>query len=150
MSLIGRIAALAFLFCATSLCAFDLKYGSWFTVSGINQENGVILLPVERQKYKNIKVLSKEVYDKLLTCKAACTYTTSEIKFTSTDYRKAFSNENMLIADVDFNGDWAITFLVFKNKDGYSVKTPGGFVFNDKKLQKDVTVYLQKLAGEIL
>ena len=37
-----------------------------------------------------------------------------------------------------FNGQWLVTFLVFKNKDGFAVKEPKQFVFLDDVLKRRV------------
>lgn len=151
MHLPGRMtAAVACLFIAASSCALDLKYGRYFTVSGITQADGAVQLPLEKKKYKNIKVLSKKLYQTLLTCDASCVYEPGGVSFASVDYRVPPSNKTMLIADVDFNDDLAITFLIFKNKTGLRVSAPSDFAFTDKRLEKDVTEYLKKLAGDKL
>lgn len=145
-----RAPVLMWLLCAVPACAFTFSYGNVFDVKDVKLENGVLMLPLSGGKYKNVKVLEKDVYDFLLQCKKDCRYPTDEVHFVSADYRKAFTNERLLIADVDFNGEVALTFLVFKNKDGFSVKAPAEAVFKDKKLQKQVNNYLIRLAERTL
>ncbi len=147
-----RKCAPALLCCllAVPACAFTFSYGNVFDVQDVKNEGGVPVLPLSGGKYKNVKVLDKDLYDFLLQCKTDCRYPAEEISFVSADYRKAFTNERMLIADVDFNGEISLTFLVFKNKDGFSVKTPAEAVFKDRKLEKRVKTYLIRLAEKNL
>lgn len=142
--------ALCLCFFAASACAFTFSYGNLFDVKDVKNQSGALMLPLSRGKYKNVKVLSKDVYDFLLSCPGDCLYNAPGTAFASTDYRKAFTNERMLIADVDFNGEIILTFLVFKNKDGFSVKSPQEAVFKDQKLEKQVRAYLTQLAESVL
>ena len=54
------------------------------------------------------------------------------------ELRPAKTRENMWIGEVAFNGQWLVTFLVFKNKDGFAVKEPKQFVFLDDVLKRRV------------
>ncbi len=141
-----RTLGLGLLCCAVPACAFTFSYGNLFDVKDIRQDNGVVVLPVSDGKYKNVKVLSKQVYDFLSQCKADCRYSADGAEFASVDYRQAFTNERLLIADVDFNSEITLTFLVFKNKDGFWVKPPKEVVFKDTRLQSRVQKYLIRLA----
>ena len=77
-------------------------------------------------------------------------YAVADVVFESVNYRKAFTRSNLLIADIDLNKELALTFLVFKNEDGFFVKAPQEVVFKDKKLQKQIESYLIKLAEKTL
>lgn len=145
-----RALVLCLCLCAVEACAFTFSYGNLFEVKDVKNEGGALVLPLSRGKYKNVKVLSKDVYDFLLQCKKDCRYAAPGGRFASGDYRKAFTNERMMIADVDFNGEIILTFIVFKNKNGFSVKTPAEAVFKDKKLEKRVRAYLENLAEKTL
>lgn len=145
-----RMLALGSLLCAVPACAFTFSYGNLFDVKDVKNEGGVLQLPLSGGKYKNVKILEKDVYDFLLQCKTDCRYLAESTQFVSVDYRQAFTNERMLIADVDFNNEVTLTFLVFKNKDSFSVKAPQEAVFKDKKLQKQVKKYLIRLAEKNL
>ena len=135
---------------AVAACAFTFTYGNYFTVNNIKHKNGIVILPLAHGKYKNVKVLSKELYQFLGKCEITCHLDVSNVQFASSDYRKAFTNENMMIADVTFNEEIIVTFLVFKNRKGFSVKTPEEVVFTDKKLETEVREYLQALAERVL
>lgn len=130
--------------------AFTFSYGSLFDVKDVKNENGVLLMPLAGGKYKNVKVLDKDVYRFLQQCKKDCRYDVQEVQFSSADYRKALTNDKMLIADVDFNGQIALTFLVFKNKKGFWVKAPEEAVFKDRKLEERVKAYVTRLAEKTL
>lgn len=135
---------------APPACAFTFSYGNLFDVKDVKNEGGVLKLPLTGGKYKNVKVLDKDVYDFLSSCRKDCRYPAEDANFSSSDSRKAFTKEHMLIADVDFNGEMALTFLVFKNKNGFWIKTPDEAVFKDKKLEKRVKEYLVRLAEKNL
>lgn len=143
------VLGLALLLCSAAH-AFTFSYGSWFDVKDVKNENGVLLMPLSGGKYKNVKVLDKDVYRFLQQCKKDCRYDAPQAQFTSVDYRTALTNEHMLIADVDFNGQIALTFLVFKNKKGFWVKTPDEAIFKDRKLEERVKAYLTRLAEKTL
>jgi len=131
-------------------CAFDFSYGNYLVVKDIKQRDKKLLLPVAQRKYRNIKVLSKDVYVFLRQCQTDCRLEVSKADFSVEDSRKALTREGMLLADVSFNGDLLLTFLVFKEKNGFSVKTPEKVVFTDKQLERQVQARLREVAKEIL
>ena len=131
-------------------CAFTFSYGNLFDVANIAQHNGVLQMPLANGKYRNVKIASKALYDFIKQCEQDCTYKTAVAEFTAADYRKASTRDDMMVAEVDFNGEVQLTFLVFKNKDGFSVKFPADVVFKDKKLAAQVRKYLTELAAQTL
>ncbi len=131
-------------------CAFTFSYGNLFDVSQVKNENGAVMLPLANGKYRNIKLLSKDVWQFIKQCRQDCTYEVTGADFTCTDYRKAATREGMMIAEVEFNGEIQLTFLVFKNKEGFSVKFPADVQFWDRKLAAQVRRRLQELAAQIL
>lgn len=143
------VLCLALLLCSAAH-AFVFSYGSLFEVKDVKQEKGVLLLPLAGGKYKNVKILDKDVYSFLKQCTKDCRYETTQAQFACKDYRQAFTNKQMLIADVDFNGQIALTFLVFKNEKGFWVKTPQEAVFKDRKLEEQVKDCLIRLAEKVL
>lgn len=150
MFCLKRAPALLLLLFAVPAGAFTFSYGNFFDVKDVKNEGGALVLPLARGKYKNVKVLQKDVFDFLLQCRQACRYPVQEAQFVPADFRKAFTKEDMLIADVDFNGEITLTFLVFKNRNGFWVKTPEEAVFKDKKLEKRVKKQLIRLAEKNL
>lgn len=135
---------------AAPACAFTFSYGGFFDVKDVQNENGVLTLPLSRGKYKDVKVLDKNLYDFLHVCRGPCRYEVQEIKFQSTDYRIAFTNEDLLIADIDFNDEIALTFLVGKKETGFWIKTPDEVVFRDETLRWRVEEHLVRLAEQSL
>lgn len=151
MFCVRRVLAVFALLCLAHMaCAFICIYGDYLEVNNIENKKGVLMMPTTNGQYKNIKVLSKEAYQFLQNCEDVCRYAVTDVVVKSVNYRKAFTRSNLLIADVDLNDDLALTFLVFKNKDGFLVKAPQEVVFKDKKLQKQIEVYLIKLAEKTL
>lgn len=144
------LLVLCFVCMAASACAFDWTYGNWWEVKDVKNEGGVLLMPLTRGKYNNVKVLSKNVYDFLSRCQSDCYSPADTAFFSVSSYRKAKTRERMLIAQVDINAELLVTFLVFKNKQGFSVKGPEAVVFKDKKLEQEIKKYLKNLAGKEL
>lgn len=144
------LACLCLLLVVTPVRAFTFSYGNLFDVKDVRTENGAPRLPLTRGKYRNIKLLSKQLYVFLGGCRADCRYEAQGSRFAADDYRRAFTNDRMMIADVTFNDEIILTFLVFKNKDGFSVKTPEEAVFKDKELERSVRQNLTELAEKIL
>ncbi|MBR5609532.1 MAG: hypothetical protein IKW63_04680 [Elusimicrobiaceae bacterium] len=151
MFCVRRVLAVFALLCfARMACAFTCIYGDYLEVKDVENKKGVLIMPTTNGQYKNIKVLSKEVYRFLQSCESDCRYAVADVVFESVNYRKAFTRSNLLIADIDLNKELALTFLVFKNEDGFFVKAPQEVVFKDKKLQKQIESYLIKLAEKTL
>ena len=151
MTFYKRALAVIMVWCmAFPACAFTFSYGDLFSVKNVTLQDGLVTLPKTQKKYRNVKILSKEVYRFLKTCQTDCRYAAAGKEFVSMDYRKARSREGMLIADVQFNEDIIVTFLVFANKKGFSVKTPQEVTFEDKKLEQEVIKYVEALAQKTL
>ncbi len=120
-----RAAVLAvILLSALGLRAFDLQYGSLFTVHGITLHKGRPVLPLSRGKYANVRVLDKSTFEFLKTCAPACVQADAGGKVRVHHVRAAKTRPDMWIADVSVDEKWLLTFLVFKNKDGFSFIVP--------------------------
>ncbi len=145
----GRPFAPALLFAAVSAGAFDFQYGDVLRVSAVTRAQNALRLPLTRGKYANIRVLTRPVYEFLLSCAEPCRLERAETGFSVAEFRAAKSRPGMWIADVDFNGELEVTFLVFKNKSGFLVKTPEPVAFMDRALQKRVYTALQTRAEEM-
>lgn len=144
------LVCLCLLLVVAPVRAFTFSYGNLFDVKDVQIEDGAPRLPLARGKYRNVKLLSKKLYVFLSACHTDCRYDVKERRFAADDYRKAFTNDRMMIADVTFNDEIIVTFLVFKNKDGFSVKTPEEAFFKDKDLERSVQKTLTELAEKIL
>lgn len=140
------LVALAVCLWAVPACAFTFSYGNFFEIKDVQNQSGAPVLPLAGGKYRNVKIVSRELYRFLSQCAADCRYGAQEARFESSDYRQAFTNERMLIADVEFNGEIILTFLAFKNKDGIRVQAPREAVFKDGKLKERVLRYVKTLA----
>lgn len=133
-----RMALLAALLWACGgLCAFDLQYGSFFRIGQISLKDGRPVLPVNG-KYANVRVLDRDTFEILKACSGACVQPAQAAELSLRELRPAKTRENMWIGEVAFNGQWLVTFLVFKNKDGFAVKEPKQFVFLDDVLKRRV------------
>ena len=147
MFCIGRtVLAAVLLSVSCGLCAFDLQYGSFFKVSQIVLEDGRPVLPLARGKYANLRVLDKETFSFLKTCSAHCRQEGVSAEPRVYEIRAALTRKGMWIADVAFGDKWLVTFLIFKNPDGYGIVTPDHFTFLDLRLKAQVEQLLARAA----
>lgn len=119
-----------------ALHALDISYGSFLTIKGIERVDGKVVLPVERKKYHNIRILDKNTYRFVTDCSEPCVQEVFDVKVTVPEVRPAKERPNMWIANVAFNQNWQATFLVFRQAETYSVKTPDGLIFLQPALKK--------------
>ena len=145
---LGSIACLLITTCPA--CAFTFSYGSLLNISDVQVQDGIIRLPLTQKKYRNIKILSRQVYQFLKECEQDCYYPQAEQTFDIAEVRRARTNEQMLIAAVTINRDIEITFLIFKNKNGFSIKTPDVVQFKDERLRREIKKALLERARQIL
>ncbi|MBP5429687.1 MAG: hypothetical protein J6Y25_02190 [Elusimicrobiaceae bacterium] len=120
---------------APALYALDVQVGSSFKITGIRREENRLVLPVERSKYYNVRILQRGTLQYVQQCQEPCVQELTSVEPRVLDIRSAQSRPDMWIAHVSFGGAWQITFLVFKNGKQFSVKSPKHFMFLDKKLQ---------------
>lgn len=145
----GRaVFALAVVCCPWPLRAFGVSYGSLFQISHISRQDGGIKFPLSRGKYANIRVLNRDVFEFLTACPEPCVQDAAPGQATVEEFRSAQTRGGMWIADVSFDGNWLVTFLVFHNKNGYAVKPPEDFHFLDVNLRRRIEKMLTEKAEE--
>lgn len=142
------LAAVLCMVAAIPACAFTFSYGNLFDVKEVKNDGGVLQLPLSRKKYKNVKILSKELYEFLRECEADCTYAPAGTALEMAEYRAAATRADMWIADVSVNGEILLTFLVFKNENGFRVKFPEVITFKDAAFKKQLEKYVLQTAAE--
>ena len=125
------------------VCAFTFSYGNLFEVKKVVNKNGVLQLPLTRKKYKNVKILSRELYSFLRACQTDCSYAVSQEQFEIEEIRPAATNTQMFIIEVSFNRAVLLTFLGFKNKNGMKIVFPQEVIWKDAGLKKRVQKYLE-------
>lgn len=121
---------------APALHALDVSYGNFLTITGIERAAGKVILPVERKKYYNVRILDKNTYQFVTTCPAPCVQKVANMKVTVADVRAAKERPDMWIVNVSFNQDWQGTFLVFCHEGKYSVKPPANLIFVQQTFKK--------------
>lgn len=136
----------AVLLAAGALRALEVQYGTLFTVSAITLENGRPVLPLTRGKYANVRVLGRETYRLLQHCAPVCRQEGSGERTEIFSFRAAKTRPDMWIADVSVDGQWLLTFLVFKNKDGFRVIAPKDITVSDQDWLARVEQMLQAQA----
>ena len=139
---------LCLLFLVPALHALEIQAGSSFKITGITREQDKLQLPVERNKYYNIRILSKETLDFARACKEPCRQPFENAAPAVQEVRPAATREDMWIASVAFDRAWLVTFLVFKKKQEWTVKTPANFVFLDKNLETQTRELILQVVRE--
>lgn len=133
-----------------TLHALDVSYGQFFKVTHIKRTDGQIILPVERKKYYNVRILNQGTYQFVKTCQAPCVQDVSKIEVAVLQVRPAKERPDMWIADVAFNQAWQATFLVFRQGDTYSVKPPANLIFLQGTLKQDTQAALVAAIKDML
>lgn len=141
------VFALAVLCWPWTLRAFDVSYGSLFQVANVSVSADKVTLPLSRGKYANIRILTRETLDFVKSCLGPCVQDAASGEIKVEEFRAAKTRGGMWIADVSFDGNWLITFLVFQNKNGYAVKPPEDFRFLNKQLRLRAEKTLTDLAA---
>ena len=120
---------------APALHALDVSYGNFLTITGIERSEGKIKLPIERKKYRNIRILSKSTYQFVIACSSKCVQDIAEVQVTVSDVYPAKERPDMWMVTCSFNQDWQGTFLVFRRGEKYSIKSPANLIFQQDVLK---------------
>jgi len=137
------LAAIYLLF-PSGLRAFDVSYGTLFRVEGVQYKKGRLVLPLTNKKYANVRILDKDTFDFVNTCNDNCTHPAGEGKKTVSSLRKAVSREEMWIGEVDIDGKWLLTFLVFYDGKHTKIVTPSPVVFTDAAWLEQIKKLLEQ------
>lgn len=130
-------------------CAFEVAYGPFFTVQGVEIRQGMAVLPLTRGKYANARVLDRETFNWLNRCKdKRCVQTDRGAQTEILVLRAADSRENMWIAEVAVDQRWALTFLIFEHESGYRVVVPESIKVNRKDWFKSLEVQLAQAVDQ--
>ncbi len=132
-----------------ALHALDVDVPGSFTISNITRTQGKVILPSERQKYQNIRILDKSTYDFVTACEEPCLQPLTQVMPVVSNARPAQTRQHMWIVQVDFSRAWLVTFLVFQKGEDYSIKPPEYFKFLSKALARQTReVILQEIRQE--
>lgn len=129
-------ALLALCLLTPTLHALDVSYGRFLKITHLKRTDEKLILPVERKKYYNVRILSKSTYQFVKVCQLPCVQAVAEVKVTVDSVRAAKERPDMWIATVAFNQDWQGTFLVFRQGNKYSVKPPAHLIFLQQALKQ--------------
>ena len=124
-------------FVSPTLHALEVSYGQFFKVAHIKRADGQLILPVERKKYYNVRILNKDTYQFVKTCQAPCVQSVSNVEVAVLQVRAAKERPDMWIATVAFNQAWQGTFLVFRQGEKYSIKPPADLIFLQETLKQN-------------
>ena len=118
-----------------------------FEVKNVSFENNVLVMPLERDEYKNIALLTRDFYNKLTACFDKCAPSPAgEIKFEIAAVR---DTGKIFLATVNFDGEIGVTFLVSTDKNGtLRVRRPSDFIFTDKKFESAVKDKIREAVSE--
>ena len=142
---------LCFLLCAApALHALDVTVFGSFKILDIVRTEEKLILPDERKKYHNVRITNRATYQFVLTCQQPCVQTLGDVVPVVQEIRPARTRLDMWIAQVDFNGAWLVTFLVFKHGDKLHIKPPQHVEFiSDALKQKTYESVSQALKGSL-
>ncbi len=139
------LLALAFvLLISLEVSAIEVSYGSFFTVSGIVMQKERLVLPLDRGKYANVRILDKETFAWVSQCSDACTQQYQDAKIRVVSLRAAQARSGMWIAEVAVDNRWLLTFLIFQNPNGYSFIKPDSVKIHNTGWLKQVEAQLQE------
>lgn len=121
-------------------------YFGYFEVKNVELRGGVLELPLERGEYKNIKILTQDLLNKMTTCTDTCQpETLKKPAYQISEMRTA--GANLIIADVLFDGELAVTFLInrytSRGKESLRINKPSDFEFSDAKFEREVKEFLK-------
>ncbi len=119
-----------------ALHALDVSYGSFLKITGIERTKGKIILPAERKKYHNVRILDKDTYRFVKSCQSPCVQEVQTVAVSVSEVRPAKERPDMWIAIVAFNQAWQGTFLVFRRGETYQVKSPANWLFLQRTLKQ--------------
>ena len=134
-----KFAGWAFVFLlvfSSTLHALDVTVTGSFKILDVTRAGGKIILPLERNQYANIRLLTSQTYRALSACAEPCVVAGDPITPTVDVVRPARTREGMWIAEVNFLPAWRMTFLVFKKGENLDVKFPAHVVFINPALEK--------------
>ncbi|MCL2888569.1 MAG: hypothetical protein FWF35_04690 [Elusimicrobia bacterium] len=113
-----------------------------FEIRNTEFEDNTLTMPLERDEYKNITVLTRDFYNKLAQCFDKCSYAPAgEIKFEVTDVAAA---GKIFLATVTFDGEMGVTFVVSVGEGTPRVRRPSDFIFTDKDFEKNVKAKIRE------
>ena len=117
-----------------------------FEIINTEFENNTLIMPLEKDEYKNITVLTRDFYNKLARCFDKCEYAPAgEIKFEVADVAAA---GKIFLAAVVFDRELGVTFVVSVNKDKMYVRRPSDFIFKDKNFEDAVKIKIRESVDE--
>lgn len=149
-----KFAGWAFVFLlvfSSTLHSFDVTVTGSFKILDVTHSGGKVVLPLERNQYANIRLLTSQTYRALSTCAEPCVLTGETGTPTVASVRPARTREGVWIAEVEFLPSWRMTFLVVKKGGKLDVKFPAHVVFINPALEKRTReLVLQAVTQELL
>ncbi|MGB2579242.1 hypothetical protein AAIR98_001161 [Elusimicrobium simillimum] len=107
-----------------------------FEITNVEYEDGRLLMPLERDDYKNITVLTRSLADKLTECFDSCSLKKNSNKNIKFNVMEVAPVGKIYLATAAFDGELAVTFIVSKNyKGNIIVRRPSDFIFKDKDFE---------------
>lgn len=157
MKFLKQTAVLAFIFCAGPLFAlnitgFEMQDGTgyfdfgYFAVQNTEIRHGRLLMPLEKDEHRNIRVLSGELLRQMEKCFDSCEFTAAaKPGYKILTYRV---HGGLAIIDVDFDGELIVTFLMSRTakngRESRRVMKPGDFIFKNSAFEAELKEYLKK------
>ncbi|WP_428897943.1 hypothetical protein Dip518_000130 [Parelusimicrobium proximum] len=141
---------------AVTVSSFELQDGTgmfdfgYFALQNIEYYNGELIMPLEKDTYKNIKIMSAETLENMRE------QFNTEVRSVASAQKPHYKVLNsraagkISVVDVLFDDEIAITFTVSRyKKDGkyiYRVRRPSDFIFRDKNFETELKSFIRDKA----
>ena len=128
------------MFLMPKLYGLTVEVGNFFRIEKIRFQKGKLILPLSKKQYADVRILGRETYDFLHTCQGlkSCKQPFQKANIEVENVRPAKTRPDVWIADVSFNNQWQLTFLVVANGEKRIFKAPSQVVFLDKALEQQI------------
>ena len=108
-----------------------------FAITGVELENNILKMPLEKDEYKNISVLTKDFYKKLELCFTDCPAEPGGNKSIRLDVVDIYRAGKIYLARVSFDDELLVTFIVSEHKY-IAIRRPSDFIFKDKDFEAEL------------
>lgn len=143
-----RILAVLSLLCAVNGYAFKVQYGNFFTIERVRVKQDVLVLPLTRGKYEDIRIINKDTFEFVKNCaplteKEICKQDVDEFTLRVGEIIPLRDERGKRLVSVIVNEAWLIEVVAELQAQHYKFKFPSAFSFwQDKapKKRKEKTV----------
>jgi hypothetical protein len=152
-------------FCAANGYAFKVQYGNFFTIKRVAVKQGVLVLPLTRAEYEDVRILDKATFETVKSCaalgeKETCPLTAADMQLSAGQIVRLPAEQGCRWqVPVIFNRQWVVLVLVSWDGMQYKFIYPSSFVFTAQagrkekappsKFEKQVADFIQHKLKEV-